>query len=432
MLKRTRLSLAVSAALSAGIAGFAPQATAQTTPQAQQLDRVEVTGSLIRRSQTETALPITTLNFNELEKMGVTTAEQAVAYLAENQSAQGTAGAVGASTGGASYADLRGLGPQRTLVLINGERMVFNPNAGVAVDLNSIPVVAIERIEVLRDGASAIYGTDAIAGVINIITRKEYQGITVNGLVELPEESGGKRYSAAIQGGYGTLAKQGFNIFGGFSYTKQEVLKLVDRDFSKSSFVLDKGVVGGSGTSFPANYSQVVGGVTTVSSTNPALPNCNPPATLPITSTGRPSTTACRQDTNRFVDNYPAQELWSFYGKGSLALGSNHTASLEYFRTYNEVQTNVAPTPLTSLTLGPSSPFYPGNGSTPITNRNLVTTQPISLGWRTIDAGTRSQTHENTTQRVLGAIEGNLAGWSYKADAFYSDAEVNRYLRMAT
>jgi iron complex outermembrane receptor protein len=147
---------------------------------------------------------------------------------------------------------------------------------------------------------------------------------------------------------------------------------------------------------------------------------------LPITATGRPSTTACRQDTNRFVDNYPEQELWSFYGKGSLALGSNHTASLEYFRTYNEVITNVAPTPLTSLTMPAASPYYPGNGVTPITNPNLVTTAPISLGWRTIAAGPRQQQHENTSQRVLGGLEGNLAGWSYRADAFYSDSVVKQ------
>ena len=146
MLKKTRLSLAVGAAFSAGLVGFAPSALGQTTAvqpvSGQQLDRVEITGSLIRRSQSETALPVTTVNFSDLEKLGVTTAEQAVTFIAENQSAQGTAGAVGASTGGASYADLRGLGPQRTLVLINGQRMVSNPNAGLAVDLNSIPMVA--------------------------------------------------------------------------------------------------------------------------------------------------------------------------------------------------------------------------------------------------------------------------------------------------
>lgn len=430
MLKKTRLSLAVGAAFSAGLVGFAPSALGQTAPvqpvTGQQLDRVEITGSLIRRSQSETALPVTTINFSELEKLGVTTAEQAVSFIAENQSAQGTSGAVGASTGGASYADLRGLGPQRTLVLVNGQRMVANPNAGLAVDLNSIPMVAIDRIEVLRDGASAIYGSDAIAGVINIIMRKEYQGINVSGQAELPQESGGKRYSASIQGGYGSLAQQGFNVFGGFSYTKQDVLKLTDRDYSASSFILPKGVVGGSGTAFPANYSQVVNGVTTVSSANPTSPNCTPPSTLPISATGAPRTNTCRQDTNRYVDNIPEQDLWSFFGKGSLALGADHVASIEYLRTYNEVLTNVAPTPLTSLTMPAASPFYPGNGVTPITNPNLVTTAPISLGWRTIDAGTRQQRHENTTQRVLGAIEGTVAGWSYKADAFYSDSEVKQ------
>ena len=80
-------------------------------------------------------------------------------------------------------------------MLLNGQRIVSNPYLASAVDLNTIPTVAIERIEVLRDGASAIYGTDAIAGVVNIITRKEYQGISVAGQGTWPSENGGEQYS---------------------------------------------------------------------------------------------------------------------------------------------------------------------------------------------------------------------------------------------
>ena len=103
----------------AGFVGFAPNALAQApAPTAQQLDRVEITGSMIRRAAGETALPITTLNIEELQKAGVTTAEQAVQFITENQSAVVSSGSVGGSNGATSYADLRGLGPQRTLVLL--------------------------------------------------------------------------------------------------------------------------------------------------------------------------------------------------------------------------------------------------------------------------------------------------------------------------
>jgi iron complex outermembrane receptor protein len=240
--------------------------------QQQQLERVEITGSLIKRSQSETSLPVTTISVEELKKAGVTTAEQALSFIAENQSSTNSTNSVGASNGGASNADLRGLGATRTLVLLNGQRVVNNPYLAAAVDLNTIPTVAIQRIEVLRDGASAVYGTDAIAGVINIITRKEYQGISVAGQGTWPQDSGGENYSANLLLGYGSLDKQGWNIFGGFTYTKQEALRAVDRDYTDSGLILDKGLAKTSGTTFPGNYSQSSTGV----STNPTVPNCKP------------------------------------------------------------------------------------------------------------------------------------------------------------
>ena len=92
---------------------------------------------------------------------------------------------------GESNVDLRGLGAARTLVLLNGKRIAKQAGTG-GVDLNSIPLAAVEKIEILRDGASAIYGTDALGGVVNIITRKAFDGIVVNSRVNLPEEPGGE------------------------------------------------------------------------------------------------------------------------------------------------------------------------------------------------------------------------------------------------
>ena len=108
------------------------------------------------------------------------------------------------------------------------------PSTAARVNLQQIPFAAIERVEVLRDGASAIYGTDAIAGVINFITRKDYSGLQVYGAAYLPQEKGGEQYQANILAGWGDLAKDRFNIFGVLSYTDQNRLKAADRDFSKT------------------------------------------------------------------------------------------------------------------------------------------------------------------------------------------------------
>ena len=157
MLQRTKLSLAVSAAIGAGLVGLAPGAWAQApaAPAPQSLERVEVTGSLIRRIEGELGTPVITINIDELQKAGVTNAEQAVKFITQNQSSNGaiTTGSVSGTDGAASYADLRNLGPQRTLVLLNGKRVAANPFAVVAVDLNTLPLAAVQRIETLPDGA---------------------------------------------------------------------------------------------------------------------------------------------------------------------------------------------------------------------------------------------------------------------------------------
>ncbi len=131
-----------------------------------------------------------------------------------------------------------------------------NPYEGQAVDLNTLPTVAIERIEVLRDGASAIYGTDAIAGVINIITRKEFQGFSIAADGKWPQGDGGDSYGVNLVGGYGSLATQGCNVYGGFSYQKQKVLEATSRDYASTGVIPSKGMAKSSGTTFPATWFQ--------------------------------------------------------------------------------------------------------------------------------------------------------------------------------
>ena len=207
MLKRTRLSLAVSAAFGAGLVSFAPVSLAQTPTVTQ--DRVEITGSLVRRVESEAALPVTVLKVDDLAKVGVTNAEQAVQFISQNQSGITSSSGVGSSIGGGAFADLRALGIRGRWCWSTAAGWSTTPITTWAVDLNTIPLVAVDRIEVLTDGASAIYGTDAVAGVINFIMRREYQGFVVSGDATLPQETGGGEiYTASVGGGFGTLAEQ--------------------------------------------------------------------------------------------------------------------------------------------------------------------------------------------------------------------------------
>ena len=140
--------------------------------------RVDVTGSNIRRLEGEGALPVQIITREEIEREGIQTAIGVVERLSANSSIGGNnlQASEGATLTGFASASLRGLGGSRTLVLLNGRRLSNTAFSGTSVDVNSIPLSAIERVEILTDGASAIYGTDAIAGVINFIMRKDFRG----------------------------------------------------------------------------------------------------------------------------------------------------------------------------------------------------------------------------------------------------------------
>ncbi|NCT71827.1 MAG: TonB-dependent receptor [Xanthomonadaceae bacterium] len=177
--KTTKLRDAISFALAAGAVSVIGTGTAfaqQAQGDATTLDRIEVTGTRIRQVDTETAQPVFTLSRADIEKQGF----QSVSDILQNISAMGPPTISRASPlsageiAGGTYISMRNLGAQRTLVLVNGKRLGIS-TSGYA-DVSTIPAVAVERIEVLKDGASSTYGSDAIAGVINIITRSNYEG----------------------------------------------------------------------------------------------------------------------------------------------------------------------------------------------------------------------------------------------------------------
>ncbi len=169
MFKRTKVATGVALAMGGVIAATSMPVLAQDS------QRIEVTGSRIKRAEAEGALPVTVISREQLEASGVVT----VAEFARNLTFASFGNfrpQSGSSAQSFSEVDLRGLGSRRTLVLLDGRRVAKAPNVGDAADLNAIPLAAVERVEVLTDGASATYGSDAIGGVINFILRKDFDG----------------------------------------------------------------------------------------------------------------------------------------------------------------------------------------------------------------------------------------------------------------
>lgn len=371
--------------------------------------RVEVTGSSIKRLFSETSQPFTVFKAEEFTKQGLTTAQEVLDRISSNQTSMGAGNTIGGNasslpTGGQAVADLRGLGGDKTLLLLNGRRIANHPYDGASVDLNLIPIAALERVEVLRDGASAIYGTDAIGGVINFITRRNVKGTTMVIEALMPQESGGKEKRANIMSGIGDLNADSWNVLGVFDYHKQDLLTSQQREFSNTGVRANLGLSRTSGVTFPGNYFDPV----TKATGNPGYAlGCNAPFSLPIGGGG-----TCRQDYTRLIDDLPEQEQVAFFGRAAMKI-EKHTASVEYLRSRNKVISHTAPPPQTGLILPTSSPYYPGNsGGVPA--QPDLSGEPLNISWRPLQAGQRQINSMGEGNRLVAALEGLLAGWDYK------------------
>ena len=381
--------------------------------QAQPTERIEITGSLIKRLSLEGSTPVLSISNSELTASGVTNAEQAVRFITQQQGGTVTSASVSGTNGAAAYASLRNLGEQRTLVLLNGKRIVSNPFSSVAVDLNTLPMSSIVKVEVLPDGASAIYGTDAIAGVINFITHETYNKSSADVQSQVTQHGGGNTYSGGFSFGTGELTK-GFNVFGSFNFRESRPMVGTARDFSATSYMPERGFNGLSPTTFPANFTQTG---TVPQGANPSLSQgCQPPTSIRAPEANG-SVIRCFADTQAFTNTIPEQTQHSLFLRGSYLLAGEHKASAEYFRSANIVTTQIAPSPEAGLTVLPTSPFYP-------TDSRLDRSRPVSVSWRTVQLGARQGEQENVTQRLIGSLDGVLSGWDYQASVLWSRAEV--------
>ncbi|MDD8057768.1 TonB-dependent receptor plug domain-containing protein [Shewanella metallivivens] len=199
----------------------------------EKVERIEVTGSRIQRQDMETASPVTVISAESIRAEGFTSVDE---LLQAQTSMAGAALGSSSNNGsdGVAQVDLRGMGSQRTLVLLNGRRMV-NSGSGAdsSVDLNSIPVAMIARVEILKDGASAVYGSDAIAGVVNIITKKDFEGFQLDLNGSTTSESDGE--TGEISGLYGFNTDSGNYTFGA-AYSKREGVIQSDRDWTEPGY----------------------------------------------------------------------------------------------------------------------------------------------------------------------------------------------------
>jgi len=433
--KMKKLSFALMQVMGAGLAATVASvpAMAQTTTQPAAKERIEVTGSSIKRVEGESALPVTVISREEIEKSGATTPMELLQLISANNSLGATmlSSTIGATTFSAQTASLRGLQGGHTLVLINGKRVngFSGEIQGVqGVNLAIVPFSAIERVEILKDGASAVYGSDAIAGVINFILRSDYTGGEASVYFGQPTRSGGgnqEKYAASL--GFGDLARNRYNVFFNVSYDHQHSLDQKDRNFSNDStenFLNNLGGFAGSSNTFPGNFTTGHIGVFGHSGTN-----CGAnPYNVFVTALGGCFFDPARQPG---VESIPEDKNANFFVQGKLQLSPNWQLYSHALYGQDKNRFVIQGAPISSvffygpngdipatITVTPSSPFYPHAAATAAG----VDGQNLNVRWRTTPLGGRDTTDTNTGLQVVGGVKGTIAD-RWDTDVSYSYAE---------
>jgi iron complex outermembrane recepter protein len=430
-------------------------------------EKIEVTGSSIKRVQDEGASPLQIITKEEIDREGIVTAEQLVALISANGTgadnmSSNVAFSVNANenrnSNSVAAANLRGLGAASTLILLNGRRVSTHGARGNAVDLNSIPLAAVERVEVLKDGASAIYGTDAIGGVINFIMRKDFSGVLVSASTNITEAGGGKFTRASIVGGMGDLAKDGFNVVASYTLDRQERLAGSQRDFINGNQP-DRGLTPDTGGGPFATHNSAAG---TALNNAPASSNViGSSYTLPVPNIflSRANLLSFQNRCDIYPDNFQyradvlgpafynsARGCSYDYGKqrvliqpvdrqnvvarGTFAIAANHLAIVELVGSRTEATNQFEELQVTgSLAAGSAypvgGPFYTSLlPFVPTFNNSL----PIAYRWRCIACGKRESTNVSTAYRAMVAFEGTISKYDYRVG--YSEAGNNAGSRL--
>ncbi len=447
-----------------------------------------VTGSRIKQDPNNSALPLQIITTKDFSREGINSPEQLISFLAVNgngadnlASNSDVVSGAARGTNGLSAANLRGQGSASTLVLLNGRRVAAHGLQGSAVDVNQIPFAAIERVEVLKDGASAIYGTDAVGGVINFITKTNFTGIDVTGFTDTTEQGDSQIYRLSGTVGYGKLDEQGFNIMGSVSKSWNGALFGQDRDFVNgnqpnrglsidtrgtpiaTAFAINPtaanvGITqggtllgGASGaTSLAANPGFFIPGTTV-----PALGGVNP-LRLPggagcdsvdgglnydsVLYNTPNAALACAWDTGRAATLQQPIQTLTYYGRATAKFGGHQiyaevtgsdAKSSKIFSnnqyTANNTSLPIA-YPLNALTASTYNAVYNSIvGTLPAVAANYG--KPIAFRFRCEACGPREYQTETKTFRAAIGVDGPLfPGWDYRAGGSYASSTASSVL----
>lgn len=409
------------------------------------LQRVEITGSSIKRVAAEGALPVQVITKADIVRSGASSVSELMQQLPAMQGFTSSSESVGGAGGGTMTASLHDIGESYTLVLLNGRRLAPR-GSGSTVDLNSIPLSAIERVEVLTDGASALYGSDAIAGVVNFILKKDQENTQASFRYTSPQQSGGAGYNASISTGFGNLEKNGYNVLLAYSHDRQDQLKASERDFAKTGMISfqhngqDLYFFNGSGNAIPGNAN-----IRYVYSNPDGTPALNADGTRKTKTrafnpyqqangTCAPNNSQiggeCWFDYTSTIEIQPESDRDSFFGRATFKIGSDWTGSLDAAHTQYKMTTRIAAYPTGWFNLPLTSPLVAANVTPYLSAEELAGLNDplgrVQARWRSLPAGGRETLWDTTSTHLVAGIEGAIAGWDVNGAVTYSENDTKQ------
>lgn len=437
--RSVRLMFSGSVAVSIGLLAL-PAFAQEAKPEAK-MQRVEITGSSIQRIVKEGALPVQVLTAEDIKKSGAASATDLLQSLPSMQGFVPASSSVNGGGGGTTTAALHSLQSKYTLVLLDGQRVApvslgSSQGGGFAVNIESIPLDAVERIEILTDGASALYGSDAIAGVVNFILKKNKTDGNAFVNYQVPQKSGGKSYSAGVSKGFGNLDTDKFNILMSYSHDEQKNLLASQRSVSEkgayfpfsyggTNYIFDQRT----GNTEPANitFSARPKATPTAAATsytiNPYLTangNCGDPALAGPLVNGR--VTSCRFNYAATVEAIPASKRDSGLLKGSLKLNDDTTLWAEMVLTNFAMTAKFAPSAqplgMNATTRFPS--LYKAYVQSFLDKNNLIGSGSATAGYRSVLIGGRTDEFSTDGRHFAMGINGLTMGWTYNAGLILS------------
>ncbi|MFZ6731431.1 TonB-dependent receptor [Undibacterium sp. Ji42W] len=449
MIKEKTISRSVRLICSSGLL-LSMGMMAQPTFAQEGVQKVEITGSSIKRTETEGVATTQILSRKDIEQSGKTSIADVVRSISADNNGSVSGSFTNGFAGSASGVSLRGLSVSSTLVLINGRRTApygFGDDGQRSfVDLNSIPLDAVDRIEILKDGASAIYGSDAIAGVVNIILRQNYVGQSVSANIGQSSRGDGRTTSASAAIGFGNLQTDKYNLFMTIDAKKQE--KIWQKDRSDYIGQADARPWGGRDqrvgfiTSGNAGGSNALGTVRPVSATGAAIPGrgvqqlpgtCSAANLDPVGGTSLDNAGGgCLFDPVAYQTVQPETQNLNLYARGTFAINDKTTAYTELGLFNSKAKTQTTPSGLTGAGFdlvnarvnntgtGPDQLLLPiGHPDNPFADararpRWIDTTRP-----RTADL-------ETTVTRFLAGVKGTVAEWDYDAGFLYAESKTDK------